>query len=145
MRILRDLRYQAASARALDDRQLKLAVCNSSISGAVTVVRSTGPILIGDGGDATASCEGSNIGGIVRIIDASSGVEFGGNTASGLVTIIGNNVNPATVLTADDANVEIESNHLGAGLNCIHNTPAPINEGRPNAVVGQRWGQCQAL
>jgi hypothetical protein len=98
-----------------------LAICASSVSGSVTVRASTGLVIIGDGGDGSGRCPGNMIGSSVGIVGNTSGVEFGGNTVNGVVAITGNKPNASTVLTADDASIEIEANHIGAGLNCTRN------------------------
>jgi len=37
---------------------------------------------------------------------------------------------------------EIEANTIGADLFCTGNTPAPTNDGHPNSITGQGFGQC---
>lgn len=127
-----------------------LAICNSSIGGTLMVRSSTGPALIGDGGDGSDACLGNKIGGSALIggagTDANrSGVELGGNTITGQLLVTGNTANPATVLDADDANIEVEGNHIGGRLSCTTNTPAPGNDGIANVVTGVRSGQCQGF
>jgi len=127
-----------------------LAICNSTIGGQVMVRKSTGLVLIGDGGDGTGPCRGNKIGGTLLVGGSvadgnTSGVEVGGNTVSASVTVSGNAPNPATVLSPEDASIEVEANHIGAGLSCNQNGVAPTNDGLVNTVTGIRGGQCAGL
>jgi hypothetical protein len=135
--------------RVSTDRAAAVAICNSSIVGILTVRSSTGPVLIGDGGDGAGgggvTCPGNTLGGRVELTHNDSGVELGGNTVRDQVTISDNNPNPSSVLAADDATVEVEANHITGRLNCSHNKPAPVNDGLANTVSGLRTDQCQAL
>ena len=45
---------------------------------------------------------------------------------------------------AQDAAPEIAGNQIGGSLICSGNSPAPTDDGQPNAVGGQRAGQCGA-
>jgi hypothetical protein len=40
---------------------------------------------------------------------------------------------------------ELENNHVSGNLTCNGNTPPPVNDGKPNAVGGVKYGQCIAL
>lgn len=127
-----------------------LAICDSTIGGQVMVRKSTGLVLIGDGGDGTGPCKGNKIGGTILVGGSvtdgnTSGVEVGGNTVSASVTVSGNTPDPATVLSPEDAGIEIEANHIGAGLSCNQNGVMPVNDGLVNTVTGIRAGQCAGL
>jgi hypothetical protein len=127
-----------------------LAICNSSIAGQVSVRKSTGLVLIGDGGDGIGPCLGNKIGAGLAIggtaADANtSGIELGGNTVGGQVTVSGNSPDPATVLASEDAGIEIEGNHVSANLACSHNSVAPGNDGLRNTVGGVESDQCAGL
>ena len=39
----------------------------------------------------------------------------------------------------------VEANTIGGPLGCVSNSPAPTNDGYPNAVSGPRSGQCSGL
>lgn len=122
-----------------------VAICNSSITGGVLVDGSTGFTIIGDGGAESATCGGNQIAGNVNLVDNLSGIDLGGNTIGGLVTVTNNQPKPGSVLTAQDAVVEIDANHIGRNLSCANNVPAPVNDGLVNSVAGTGTGQCAGL
>ena len=68
------------------------------------------------------------------------GVEVGGNTTSGAITV-SNNVAPTNGAPIEDAATEVEGNHDGGKLTCSGNTPVPTNDGSANTVSGARSGQ----
>jgi hypothetical protein len=132
------------------DGAASVAICNSSIAGQLTVRKSTGLVLIGDGGDGIGPCLGNKIGAGITIggspADANtSGIELGGNTVGGGVTVSANHPDPATVLAAEDAGIEIEGNHVNANLVCNQNSVAPGNDGLRNTVGGVESDQCAGL
>jgi len=79
--------------------------------------------------------------GDVTLTSNAAGVEVSGDTVNGTVTLTSNS---GAGRTTDDAQPEIEANHVNGSLACTNNTPAPIDDGRPNTVNGSRTGQCSA-
>ncbi|GEM_PF-2624628 len=124
------------------DGATAVTICGSSVTTRLTVSGSTGFVLLGsDGDDAAAPCAGNTIKGPVQLDGNHGGMELGGNTDTGDVTVQ-NNSGAGPV--AEDAAPEIENNRISGSLSCSGNTPAPINDGRPNAVTGAKLGQCAA-
>lgn len=119
-----------------------LAVCGSTLGGALAVQGSAGYVLVGDGGDdAGPACAGNTVQGGVTLDGNRGGLELGGNRVDGGARVTNNaGARPG----AEDAAPEIEGNQFGAGLSCSGNTPAPTDDGKPNAVAGGRSGQCAA-
>jgi hypothetical protein len=112
-------------------------MCTSTVNGAVSLTRTTGFVLIGDGADSddvgAAPCGGNTIKGAVSIVNSSGPVELGGNTVTEGISLTGS-TGPAA---------ELEQNHLTGMLACTGNVPPPTNDGQPN-VGGTRSGQCGA-
>ena len=119
-----------------------LRFCGSTISGNVTIKRSTGFVLIGDGGDvapggddSTPACAGNTIDGSSITIGGNHGnFELGGNTITGQVAIQYN--------ASGGASQEVEANTVTGSLSCLRNHPAPIDDGLPNHHTGSATGQC---
>ena len=119
-----------------------ITICNSHLS-SVSITGSTRFVLIGDGGDGSSSCAGNTVSGSVNVSRQQGGLELGGNTVTGSV-IVQSNLAPGTPpgTPTEDAATEIEGNQLRSSLICVSNTPAPVNDGHVNTVVGSRSGQC---
>jgi hypothetical protein len=119
-----------------------LRFCGSTINGNLSVLSSTGFVMIGDGGDdGPPGCAGNTINvGTVTLSNNTGGFEFGANHASGTVTLSGNT---GTGPTVEDAAPEVEGNNISGGLNCASsNNPAVSDGGQPNTVTGAKSGQC---
>ncbi|MDQ4069441.1 MAG: hypothetical protein M3203_08225 [Actinomycetota bacterium] len=113
-----------------------IRICGSQITGprtSVSISGTAGPVIIGDG---TPACPRNDISGSVRLENNHS-VELDTNRVSGNVALIGTSGSPVAPVVA--------ANQITGGLDCFDNVPPPTNEGRPNAVVGPRTGQCAAL
>lgn len=61
-----------------------LQVCNSTVTGSISVINATGLVVIGDPGDA--NCAVNSIGGTLLLRNNTGGVEAIGNTVGGLVS-----------------------------------------------------------
>jgi hypothetical protein len=85
-----------------------LRLCQSAVSGPVSVTRSTGIVVIGDDDGATA-CAGNTIAGQVSITGNLRGVEFDGNTVRDSLTITGNT---GTLPPPDTGSVDASSNRV---------------------------------
>ena len=112
-------------------------LCTSKVNGTVSLTKTTGFILIGDGADSddvgAAPCDGNTINGAVSVVNSSGSVELGGNSVSGAVSLSGG-TGPAA---------ELERNHVTGALMCTGNVPPPTDDAQPN-VAGTRAGQCGA-
>ena len=103
--------------------------CHSStVRGAIKVSTSMNPVIIGDG----AACAANVIDGAVTLDANKGGNQLAGNSIAGAVTASQNVFNSGPV---------ISNNHIGGMLTCSGNTPAPVNNGQPNTVSGDRVGQ----
>ncbi|HEV3351388.1 MAG TPA: hypothetical protein VG076_00620 [Acidimicrobiales bacterium] len=110
-------------------------ICNSTINGNLNVSGSSGFVLIGDGGDEGGFCHGNHVSGTVYLANNGHGVELGGTSTGGNVILSSNSGG-----SGEDATPEVEANHVGGSLSCFGNSPAPINDSRPNTVSGARNG-----
>jgi hypothetical protein len=118
-----------------------LTVCGSRIDGPVRVSGAAGPVLIGAAGDdGPPGCGANTITGAVVLSLSGGGIELGGNTISGPVTLVGNQ--PASLANADNAAPELEANHIGGPLYCSGNASVPADDQQPNTVTGPASGQC---
>jgi hypothetical protein len=112
-------------------------MCTSTVNGGVSLTKTTGFVLIGDGADSddggAASCGGNTINGAVSIVNSSGPVELGGNIVSLGITVTGSTGSAA----------ELEQNHLTGTLACTGNVPPPTDDGHHN-IGGTRTGQCGA-
>jgi hypothetical protein len=116
-----------------------VAICGSTIGGSVNISNTTGPVLVGDGGDdGSPGCAGNTVGNGVTLNNNTANTELGGNQVNANVRFT-NNTGP---LTSIEDGPEIEANHVGGTLICTGNTPAPGNDNLPNTVGGARSGQC---
>jgi uncharacterized repeat protein (TIGR01451 family) len=114
-----------------------IAVCASTVRGALSVTGATGPVTIGDPGDD--GCAANSLLSDVTLGSNKSSAELVGNKVSGTVTATGNSGKGPF---PDDVGVEIESNSISGGLGCSGNTPVASNDHHPNSVSGSRSGQC---
>jgi len=117
-------------------------VCQSRMNGASSVSASTGFVLIGDAGDdGSLACGGSTFNGHLTLSGNLAQLELGQNLIHGGATVINTSGSGPNL---EDSAAEIESNTISGSLSCSGNSPAPTNDGLPNAVTGQRSGQCAA-
>ena len=100
------------------------ALSGGEISGQVTVAAATGPVLI-EGTEAAR----------VAVSLSAGGVRVGGVTVSGSINLTGNSGTEPVV---------VAGNTVGANLACQSNSPAPVNEDRPN-TANRSTGQCSQL
>ena len=126
-------------ALSATDSPAGISVCNSTVQ-SVTVIGSTGFVLIGDPGDDL--CLGDTVHGQLSFTANHAGLEVGHNGTTNGVSM---NSNSGTGAFAEDAAPEVEGNTLGGSLTCSGNTPAPTNDLQPNNVTGARTGQCSGL
>jgi hexosaminidase len=104
--------------------------CHSStVRGAIKVSNSMKPVVIGDN---TAACAANVIDGAVTLDANKGGTQLAGNSVAGAVTA-SQNIAPSGPV--------ISNNQIGGKLTCSGNTPAPVNNGQPNTVKGERVGQ----
>jgi hypothetical protein len=114
-------------------------ICGSQIRSenrggtAIGIAGTVGPVVIGDG---TAGCARNDIVGLVTL-DRNHSVEVDTNRVSGSVSVTNTAGSPQAPVIA--------ANQITVNLDCSGNVPAPTNEGRPNAVLGARTGQCAGL
>ncbi len=119
---------------------------SSTKQGAIKSSRGTGFILIGNGGDGMGAtpCGANHIDGAVTLASNSGGVELGGNSIVGGLTVSGN-VAPNLGIPKEDSATEIEANVVTGLTTCATNNPAPVNDGRKNTFTGGVKGQCIGL
>ena len=121
----------------ISNRATAVRMCNSTVNGAVSLTKTTGFVLIGDGADSddvgVAPCGGNTIKGSLSIVNSSGPVELGGNTVTQGISLTGS-TGPAA---------ELEGNHLTGTLACTGNVPPPTDDGQPN-IAPTRTGQCGA-
>ena len=110
-----------------------IRICGAQVYGGISIAGTVGPVTIGDG---TAACPRNDIVGTVNL-DGNNSVELDTNRVSGSVSVTNTSGSPQPAVIA--------ANQITVNLDCSGNVPAPTNEGRPNAVVGARTGQCAAL
>jgi 5'-nucleotidase len=115
-------------------------ICGSQITNpsggranGVVITGTVGPVIVGDG---TASCPRNDISGGVYL-DGNHSVELDTNRVNGTVVVTNNSGSPLAPVVA--------ANQITGNLDCTGNVPLPTNEGRPNAVLGARTGQCASL
>ena len=115
---------------------------SSTVGGAIKASRSAGRVIIGNDGDGremARPCRASHIDGAVTLNGNLGGVEIGGNSIVGALTVSGN--------IAPNANhpTEIEANTVRGLTTCAPNNPAPVNDGQKNTFTGGAKGQCVGL
>jgi large repetitive protein len=119
----------------VSDRAAAVRICASSTDGIVSLTRTSGFVLLGDGADnddvGVAPCGGNAIRGVVNVASTSGSVELGGNTVTGTISLSGSTGSAA----------EVEGNRLTGALFCTGNSPAPNDGGETNLAVA-RLGQC---
>jgi hypothetical protein len=127
--------HSQVNGPVVSDRAVAVRICASSVSSNVSLTRSSGFVLLGDGADndvGVAPCGGNTIKGVANLANGSSPVQLGGNFVTGM-NLTANTGSPA----------RLERNHVTGTLACAGNAPAPTDNGEPN-VAGARLGQCGA-
>jgi hypothetical protein len=119
---------------------LALTICGSTTHGDLRLTGSQKFVLIGDAGDdGQPACAGNQMHGNVTIFGGRGQAEIGGNTIT--EDLIVNN-SSGTPPDEESAASEIEANTIGGDLFCDGNTPSPADDGHPNKITGQGFGQC---
>ncbi len=118
-------------------------ICNSTISGALSVSNSASQVLIGGTSSTGGGCGGNNIAGSVTV-SSNQGIvsvsDNGGSCAApGGTCGIGGNLSA----TSNVGPTKIFNNVIAAGLACSNNTP-PIT-GSGNTTGGSKSGQCSTF
>lgn len=123
-----------------------MTICGSTIGGSIYVSGSTAFVLIGDGADGSIDtpCTGNTIKGSVTLTKATGGIELGGDTITGSVSVT-YNVAPNSGSPTEDNATEIEGDSIGGSLTCLKNNPAPDFDGQITTVTGARVGQCRLV
>jgi hypothetical protein len=80
----------------------------------------------------------------VTLAGNSGGVEIGGNSIVGGLTVSGN-IAPGGGAPRENNATEIEANVVTGLTTCANNNPAPVNDGRKNTFTGGVKGQCTSL
>ena len=90
-------------------------------------------------GNRAASLEisDSTIDGALTVVASSGTITVDGNQVGGPATLQRNVTGEVPIMVAD--------NVIDGPLTCRNNTPPPVNDDRPNEVVGVRSGQCADL
>lgn len=117
---------------------LAVSLCQSTVTGPVSVQGTSGYALLGWNDDEVGDCAGNTIRGPLTLNSNTGGLEASANTITGPVQVTGNS---GSGLLAEDAVPEFEANHVVGTLSCSGNTPTLHQEG--NTVTGPRSGQCQ--
>jgi 5'-nucleotidase len=98
----------------------------TTVAGPVTVTGATGEVLVA----------GARVAGPVSVSAGTGGVRVDTVTAGGPLRLTGN---------TGGLPVVVAGNSVAGPLACSGNSPAPVNENRPNTVRGPTSGQCTAL
>jgi uncharacterized protein with beta-barrel porin domain len=118
----------------------QVLICGSRVNGTTTIQNGVGRVLIGaDVDDGTTECPGNTLHGGLTIASNVAGIEVEGNRISGPVRI---HDNEGPAFEGSDVGAELELNQIAGPLICFGNSPAPVNDGLPNAVTGPELGQC---
>jgi hypothetical protein len=119
----------------------ELALCGSLVDGAVTVMNSSGFVLLGDGGED--GCPANSLHGSVTIAQNRAGFEVSGNSIAGSMTVNANSV--STGARTEDGGLAgnvVEGNAITGSLGCTGDTPAATAEGIANTASGGGSGEC---
>lgn len=120
---------------------------SSTKGGAIKASRSIGFVMIGNGGDPgllAKPCGSNHIGGAVTLNGNKGGVEVGGSSIVGGLTV-SKNVGPNRGAPNENHATEVEGNTVRGLTTCATNTPAAINDGHKNTFTGSATGQCVGL
>jgi PKD repeat protein len=111
-------------------------LCANTVSGALSVKGATGLVTVGD----PPGCSGNHVSGAVTLSQDAGGVQLGGNTITGSVSVTSN----GTTSSPGPSAPAVDANKITGALSCSGNTPAPVDGGLANTVTGARSGQCGA-
>jgi hypothetical protein len=114
--------------------------CGATLSGALSVSKSTGYVLIGGG--AGTGCTKTTISGSVTLSGNTAGVQVATNIISGAVSITNNSGTGPTQLGGLET--EVTGNTISGSLSCSTNTPGVTDNGTANKA-SSKSGQCAAL
>lgn len=115
-------------------------MCGSRVNGDVNITGSAKFVLVGDASDdGTPACAGNTLKGTTTITASRGQAEVGGNTISDDLII---DDSGGTGPDEESTQSEIEANNIGGDLFCTGNTPPPSDDGLPNTITGQGFGQC---
>ena len=115
-------------------------MCGSTVNGDIRVSGSAKFVLFGDAGDDGApACAGNTLNGSTTIFASRGRAEVSANAISEDLII---NDSSGTGPDEGRMRTQIEANTIGDDLFCFGNTPAPTNDGRPNSITGESFGQC---
>jgi hypothetical protein len=118
----------------------EIRVCASRVNGTTTIQNGRGKVLIGAAvDDGSTGCPGNTLHGGVTISSNVAAIEIEGDWITGPVTLVGNE---GAAFEGSDVGAEIELNRISGPLTCASNSPAPVDDGLPNAVTGPESGQC---
>lgn len=117
---------------------LAVSLCQSTITGPVSVQGTSGYALIGWDSDDPGNCAGNTINGATTLDANTGGLEASANTITGPVRVTNNS---GSGLLPEDVAPEFEANHVNGPLACSGNKPTLDQAG--NSVTGSRSGQCR--
>jgi hypothetical protein len=118
---------------------------SSTVQGAINSSSGAQFVLIGGGGDATpVACAANHIDGAVTLNGNLGGVEIGGNSIVGALTVSAN-IAPHLGTPVEDNATEVEGNTVSGLTTCAGNIPPPTNGGHKNTFTGGAVGQCAGL
>ncbi|MEU6280220.1 Ig-like domain-containing protein [Streptomyces sp. NPDC047028] len=118
------------------DGALAVTICHSTLHGPVTLVGTSGLVLLGDG--EQTDCAGSAFKAPLTLDGNIGGLEVSSNTMSAPVRI---NDNSGSGLLPENLVPAFEGNQVGAPLRCAGNSPTLQQSG--NTVNGPHTGQCR--
>ena len=116
-----------------------VSLCGAQIRGGVTILKSTGYVLIS--GASAADCQPTTVTAAALIGENTGGLSIAANTIDGSLTVNDNSGDAPFELNGAPVGPMIAGNTIGGVLACSGNIPAPIPAGQPNtATMG--FGQC---
>jgi hypothetical protein len=119
-----------------------LRLCGSTVDGVLDVSGINGVIVIGDVGDnGPPPCAGNRLN-PVHLHHNTGFLEFSANGVGGTVSV---HDNTTTLVVPPHDATELQANDIAGSFACFGNQPPPTNHGKPNRVLGTRFGQCVAL
>jgi hypothetical protein len=116
---------------------MAISFCGATLTGPVSVVGTTGYVLIGANADDAGGCGANTIVGPLTISSNTGGIEVSSDAVTGPVMVTNNS---GSGLLAEDGVPEFEANNVTGSLACSGNVPSLTNQG--NSATGPRSGQC---
>lgn len=116
-----------------------LSICSSTIRGLVSVSRSTGFVLIGDGRRRPLVCGANSVGGNTNVSNNANEAPIAGNDIAGSL-IVNKNAVPGRAFRTRRPRSKATMSTRSAAASA--HVPPPTNDGQPNTVKGRRSGQC---